>query len=28
VATPHAYEHLGIPYNKKDKPPQLGLFDK
>ena len=28
VATPHAYEHLGIPYNRKDKPPQLGLFDK
>jgi holliday junction DNA helicase RuvB len=28
VATPHAYEHLGIPYNKKDKPPQLGMFDK
>lgn len=28
VATPHAYEHLGITYNKKDKPPQLGMFDK
>jgi Holliday junction DNA helicase RuvB len=28
VATQHAYEHLGIPYNKKEKPPQLGLFDK
>jgi len=28
VATPHAYEHLGIPYNRKDKPPQLGMFDK
>ena len=28
VATPHAYEHLGIPYNKKDKPPQLGLFEQ
>jgi len=28
VATPHAYEHLGIQYNRKDKPPQLGMFDK
>jgi Holliday junction DNA helicase RuvB len=27
VATSHAYEHLGIEY-KKDKPPQLGMFDK
>ncbi|MEA1958721.1 MAG: Holliday junction branch migration DNA helicase RuvB [Chloroflexota bacterium] len=27
VATPHAYEHLGIEY-KKDRPPQLGLFEQ
>ena len=25
VATRHAYEHLGLPY-EKEKPPQLGLF--
>jgi Holliday junction DNA helicase RuvB len=27
VATRHAYEHLGLDYDK-GKPPQLGLFDK
>jgi holliday junction DNA helicase RuvB len=27
VATRHAYEHLGLPCDR-DKPPQLGLFEK
>jgi Holliday junction DNA helicase RuvB len=27
VATRHAYEHLGLTYDR-DKPPQLGLFEK